>query len=29
VHFKFEGVVFRSDYRHNDGVDSLLGCATK
>ena len=27
--FKFEGVLFRSDSRHNDRVDSLLQCATK
>jgi hypothetical protein len=27
--FKFEGVLFRSDSRHNDRVDSLWGCATK
>ena len=27
--FKFEGVLFRSDSRHNDRVDSLLECATK
>jgi hypothetical protein len=26
---KFEGVLFRSDSRHNDIVDSLLECATK
>jgi hypothetical protein len=26
--FKFEGVLFRSDSRHNDRVDSLLECAT-
>jgi hypothetical protein len=25
----FEGVLFRSDSRHNDIVDSLVGCATK
>ena len=24
---KFEGVLFRSDSRHNDRVDSLLVCA--
>jgi len=27
--FKFEDVLFRSDSRHNDRVDSLLECATK
>ena len=27
--FKFEGVLFRSDSRHNDRVDNLLECATK
>ena len=27
--FKFEGVLFRSDSRDNDRVDSLLECATK
>jgi hypothetical protein len=27
--FKFEGVLFRSDSRYNDGVDNLLECATK
>jgi len=27
--FKFEGVLFRSDSRHNDRVDGLLVCATK
>jgi hypothetical protein len=27
--FKFEGVLLRSDPRHNDRVDSLLECATK
>ena len=27
--FKFEGVLFRSDSRHNDGAGSLLECATK
>jgi hypothetical protein len=27
--FKFEGVLFRSDSRHNDRVDSLLECTTK
>ena len=27
--FKFEGVLFRSDSRHNDRVDSLWECATK
>ena len=27
--FKFEGVLFRSDSRHNNRVDSLLECATK
>ena len=27
--FKFEGVLFRGDSRHNDRVDSLLECATK
>ena len=27
--FKFEGVLFRSDSRHNDRVDGLLECATK
>ena len=27
--FKFEGVLFRSDSKHNDRVDSLLECATK
>ena len=26
--FKFECVLFRSDSRHNDRVDSLLECAT-
>ena len=26
---KFEGVLFRSDSRHNDRVDSLLECAIK
>ena len=26
--FKFEGVLFRSDSRHNDRVDSLWECAT-
>jgi hypothetical protein len=26
--FIFEGVLFRSDSRHNDRVDSLLECAT-
>ena len=26
--FKFEGVLFRSDSRHNDKVDSLWECAT-
>ena len=25
---KFEGVLFRSDYRHNDRVDSQWECAT-
>ena len=27
--FNFEGVLFRSDSRHNDRVDSLWECATK
>jgi len=27
--FKFEGVLFRSDFRHNDRVDSLCEYATK
>jgi hypothetical protein len=27
--FKFEGVLFRSDSRHNDRVDSLCECPTK
>ena len=27
--FKFESVLFRSDSRHNDRVDSLWECATK
>ena len=27
--FKFEGVLFRSDFRHNDRVDSLVECVTK
>jgi len=27
--FKFEGVLFRSDSRHNDRDDSLCQCATK
>jgi hypothetical protein len=27
--FKFKGVLFRSDSRHNERVDSLLECATK
>ena len=27
--FEFEGVLFRSDSRHNDRVDSLWECATK
>ena len=27
--FKFERVLFRSDSRHNDRVDSLMECATK
>ena len=27
--FKFEGVLLRSDSRHNDSVDNLLECATK
>ena len=27
--FKFEGVLFRSDARHNDRVDSIWKCATK
>jgi hypothetical protein len=27
--FILEGVLFRSDSRHNDRVDSLLECATK
>ena len=27
--FKFEGVLFRSDSRHNDRVESLWVCATK
>ena len=27
--FKFEGVLFRSDSRNNDRVDSLWECATK
>jgi hypothetical protein len=27
--FKFEGILFRSDSRHNDRVYSLLECATK
>ena len=27
--FKFEGVLFRSDSRHNDRVDSIWECATK
>ena len=27
--FKFEGVLFRNDFRHNDRVDNLLECATK
>ena len=27
--FKFEGVLFRRDSRHNDRVDSLWECATK
>jgi len=27
--FKFEGVLFRSDSRHNNRVDSLWECATK
>ena len=27
--FKFEGVLFQSDSKHNDRVDSLLECATK
>ena len=26
VQFKFEGVLFRSDSRHNDRVDSLCEC---
>ena len=26
--FEFEGVLFRSDSRHNDRVDSLFECAT-
>jgi hypothetical protein len=26
---KFEGVLFRSDSRHNDRVDNLWECATK
>ena len=29
LNFKFEGVLFRSNPRHNDRVDSLLDCATK
>jgi hypothetical protein len=27
--FKFEGVLFRNDSRHNDTVDSLWECASK
>jgi len=27
--FKFEDVLFQSDSRHNDRVNSLLECATK
>ena len=27
--FKFEGVLFRSDYRHSDRVDGLLECTAK
>jgi hypothetical protein len=27
--FKFEGILFRSDSRYNDRVDSLWECATK
>jgi hypothetical protein len=27
--FKFKGVLFRSDSRHTDRVDSLWECATK
>jgi len=27
--FKFEGVLFRSNSRHNDRVDSLWECTTK
>ena len=27
--FKFEGILFRSDSRHNDRVDSLLECVKK
>ena len=27
--FKLEGVLFRSDSRHNDRVDSLWECTTK
>ena len=27
--FKFEGVLFRSDSRHNERVDSSWECATK
>ena len=29
IYFKFEGVLFRSDSRHNGRVDSLLECAIK
>ena len=29
VNLKFEGVLFRSDLRHNDRVDSIWECATK
>jgi hypothetical protein len=29
VQFDFEGVLFRSDSRHNDRVNSLLECDTK
>ena len=27
--FKFEGVLFRSDFKHNYRVDSLWECVTK
>ena len=27
--FKFEGVLFRSDSRHNDRINSLLECTTE